>query len=657
MEKISICGLLFCSFISYGQYDNGFPFGKISYAELEMKNYPKDTAANAVVLNEFGEAYIDSDGDNNLVLEYHIKIKILKKQGLDQANFSISLYKDGSRKQFVKAVTASTFNLNNNQMKETKMDKAAIFDENYSEAWDVKKFTLPEVQVGSVLDIKYVLESPFIFNFWPWKFQSDSPKIRSEFWARIPGNYVYNTTLQGYLELNKNESTILKDCFTPGGGMNADCVWGKYAIDNVPAFVEEDYMTAKSNFISAINFELSQVNHFDGRVVKYTKSWPDVDHELQTHEDFGTQIKKANKLLEDEIIKIVGSETEAIKKANIVYGYIKYLYSWNGNFGKYAELGVKKALETKKGNVGDINLSLVAALQVVGLNADPVMIATRNNGVPHEIHPVLSDFNYVVAQVNFGDIKYLLDATEKLLPFGVLPERCLNGNGRLISKDINESGWVSSQPREKQKKQLIMELKLEEDEIFRGNLLITSYGYEAFDKRTAILSDGGIQEYEKKFREGLRDLSILGYAIENLEDLSKPLIEKMKIEISLAASNPSIIYFNPFMIDRWETNPFKTLERHYPVDFGAPLESTFMLTLEYPERYVVEELPSNAAISLPLKGGRYLFNLTNLGNKISMTSIINLAKTVYAPSEYQALREIFSRIVQLHQSQIVFKKK
>ena len=78
VEKISICGLLFCSFISYGQYDNGFLFGKISYAELEMKNYPKDTAANAVVLNEFGEAYIDSDGDNNLVLEYHIKIKILK---------------------------------------------------------------------------------------------------------------------------------------------------------------------------------------------------------------------------------------------------------------------------------------------------------------------------------------------------------------------------------------------------------------------------------------------------------------------------------------------------------------------------------------------------------------------------------------------------
>lgn len=656
MKKIVVGLLLVCPLFSFGQYDNGFPFGKITYAELDMKNYSKDTSANAIVLNEFGEAYIDSDGENNLVLEYHIKIKILKKQGLDQANFSISLYKDGSRKQFVKAVTASTFNLSNNQMKETKMDKVAIFDENYSEAWDVKKFTLPDVQVGSVIDIKYILESPFIFNFWPWKFQSDIPKIRTEFWARIPANYVYNTTLQGYLDLAKNESTIIKDCFTPGGGMKADCVWGKYAMENVPAFVEEDYMTAKSNFISTINFELSQVKHFDGRVDNYTKSWPDVDNELRSHQDFGSQIKKADKLFGDRLKAVMGIETDPILKATLIYDYIKNWFTWNENLSKYTEMGVKKAFENKKGNVADINLSLVAALQSAGLNADPVMMATRQNGVPHELHPVMSDFNYVIAHVNFGDSKFLLDATEKLLPFGVLPERCLNGKGRLISKKVEESGWVDIKPREKLKKNLIMNLKLDEDDVFRGDLTITSFGYEAFDKRTKIVLEG-VQEYEKKFQTGLNEVNISDYAIENLEDISKPLIEKMKLATSLGVSNPSTIYFNPFMIERWETNPFKSTERKYPVDFGAPLETTFLLTLEYPERFVVEELPANAAIGLPLNGGRYLFNLTNLSNKVSMTSIVNLTKTVYSPGEYAALRELYNRIVQLNQSQIVFKKR
>ncbi|MBK5278133.1 MAG: transglutaminase domain-containing protein [Bacteroidia bacterium] len=654
INSIVISLLLSYPLIAFAQYENGFPFGKYTYAELEMKDYPSDTSAIAVVLNEFGEASIDSAGDNNLVLEYHIKIKVLKKSGVDQGNFSISLYKEGVKKQFVRSVFASTYNLSNGQPKEIKMERSAIFNENYNENWDITKFTLPDVQVGSMLDIKYILESPFIFNFWPWKFQTDIPKMKTEFWARIPANYVYNTTLIGYLDLTKNESTIIKDCFTPGG-RKADCSLGKYAMENVPAFVEEDYMTAKSNFIAAINYELSQVKHFDGRVDNYTKSWPDVDSELRTHQEFGVQIKKASKLLEDQLGTVLGAEIDPLKRATLVYQYIQSWYSWNGNYSKYTEDGVKKAFDTKKGNVGDINLSLVGALQSAGLNADPVMLATRTAGVPNEIHPVMSDFNYVVAHVNLGDTKYLLDATEKLLPFGMLPERCLNGKGRLISKDASESGWVELKPLQKQKKSLMVNLKLEEDDAFHGTLIITSFGYEAFDKRTKILSEG-LQEYEKEFHNRLSEMSISEYTIENLEDLSKPLIEKMKVETGLSVSNPSTIYLNPFIVERWEANPFKSTLRQYPVDFGAPLETTFLLSLEYPEKFVVEELPANVAVTLPQNGGRCLFNVTNLNNKISMSSIINISKTVYSAGEYHALRELFNRIVQLHQSQVVLKR-
>ncbi len=655
MYRISLLLFLTSPIFSSAQKDNGFPAGS-TYSELEMTSYPADTSANAVVLNEFGEASIDNDGDNNLLLEYHVKIKILKKAGVEQANFIINLYKDGSQKQFVKAISASTFNLNNKQLKEIKMEKTAIFNERFNENWEVAKFTLPDVQVGSVLDVKYTIESPFIFNFWPWQFQSDIPKVRSEFWARIPANYVYNTTLQGYLDLTKSESTIVKDCYTPGGGLMADCTLGKYEMKNVPAFVEEDFMTAKSNFIASINYELSQVRRFDGRVDNYTKSWPDVDHELRTHQEFGGQIKKASNVLEDIVKQKLGTETDPIRKANLIYNYIKSTYTWNDNNGKYTENGVKAAFDSKKGNVSDINLSLVGALQAAGLNADPVMLSTRQNGSPQELHPVMSDFNYVVAHVNFGDSKVLLDATEKLLPFGMLPERCLNGKGRLVSKNIEESGWVELKPQEKQKKNMLLNLTLDDDDTFRGSLTITSNGYEAFDTRTRMRSEG-VKEYEAAFEKGLSEMTISDYSIENLDDLSKPLIERMNVESSLEVSNPSTIYLNPFMVERWERNPLKSEQRLYPVDFGAPLETTFMLTLDYPEKFVVDELPTNAAIALPLKGGRYLFSANNFSNKISLTSIINLSKTVYSSGEYTALRELFNRMVQLQQSQIVFKKR
>ncbi len=57
------------------------------------------------------------------------------------------------------------------------------------------------------------------------------------------------------------------------------------------------------------------------------------------------------------------------------------------------------------------------------------------------------------------------------------------------------------------------------------------------------------------------------------------------------------------------------------------------------------------------KDGILLFNISNQSGKVMVTSIINLTKVVYSSTEYHSLKELFSRIVDTHQSQIVFKKR
>lgn len=643
------------SFLSVAQFTNGFPFGSITYEELGMKSYSKDTSAHAFVLNEFGEAYIDSDGANNLLLEYHVRIKILSKQGLDQANFEISLRKGEGGKETIRMVEASTYNLVDNKIKETKMTKSQVFTSSINQYWDEYKFTLPDAVVGSVLEVRYILESPFIFNFYPWKFQSDIPKVQSEFWARIPGNYIYNMSIKGFLKLNKNESSLVSDCFTPGP-YNADCALYKYNISNIPAFKEEDYMTAKSNFISAINYELSEIRHFDGRVVKYTKSWKDVDKEMNQDEDFGLQIKKARNTWEDNVATISSTEQDPVKKAKAIFNMVKNWFVWNDHYGKYAESGTKKAFDSRKGNIGDINLSLIGALQEAGLPASPVILATREAGLPNQLYPIISEFNYVVAYLELDGEKFLLDATEPLLPFGVLPERCLNGKGRLIGKNEEQSTWVDITPREKQKRQIELSLKLDGQK-FAGTMTVRSFGYEAFDKRNAIKSEGSLEKYKEKLETNSDDFVMLNYEIENQNDLNQPLIEKFQVETSLDSTDPNTIYLNPFFVGRWKKNPFVSNERSFPVDFGAPMETTFLLNLEYPDTYEVDDMPQGTALVLPQNGGRYLFNVTNPSNKISMTSIINLSKVVYSSVEYHNLKELFNRIIDTQQSQIVFKKR
>lgn len=646
------------SFILAGaQNNNGFPLGNVTVEQLQMKVYPKDTSANAVLLDEFGEAYIDNGGDNNLILEYKAKFKILSKTGLEEANFRIPLYKNGSRKQFIQKITATTYNLSNNSIVATKLNpKEDVFTTEVSEHWNEISFTLPAVVVGSVFEVSYKLESPFLFNFWPWKFQSHLPKVRSEYWAKIPGNYVYNIAFKGFLQLSLNQSSIVKDCFTPGDGRyKAECALYKYMIKDVPAFIEEDFMTAKSNFISSIDYELSEIRFFDGRVEKYTKTWKDVDSELINDETFGKQIKKARNLHEKKVLALVSTITDASQKAKVVYEYIRNWYRWNGDYGKYTSQDVKNSFEKQEGNIGDINLALIGALQAAGLNADPVILATRDFGLPHQLFPIISEFNYVVARIENSD-PVMLDATEVLLPYGMLPERCLNGKGRLISKVVEESRWVDIRPSQKKIKKILLDLTLEND-AFKGLLTITSSGYEAFEKRTKIIDAGSEQAYFQRIQSTFHEIVLSDYKVDNFKDPDQPLVETFGFEMKVDQMGAKKLYLNPFLIDRWQNNPFRSNQRFYPVDFGAPVESTFHLTLNFPPQYFIEENLANSAYTLPGNGGRFLLNATSLENKLSVTSIITLNKMVYTSNEYYSLKELFNRIIESQNSQIVFSQK
>lgn len=650
LMKILLLFVLF-PFVVFAQTGSSFMFGAITYADIEMKEYPKDTAAAALVLNEFGDTYIDNSSPYNLKLEYHIKIKILKREGFEQANYEIPIRVNGSEKESVTDIQASTFNLDNNSIKESKLVSKNIFTENRNKYWDFKKFALTDVRIGSIIEIRYTLESPFIYNWRTWEFQSDIPKVSSEFWAKIPGNYSYNIDLRGPLKLSKNKFETIKDCFTVGSG-KADCSFVMYAMNDIPAFKEEEYMTAKDNFLSALNFELIEIKGFNGVVTKYTEEWSDADRKLQNHENFGSQIKQARKLWSDQVQSLTKEQTDPLAKAKLVFNEIKKYYLWNDTYGSFTDLGAKKAYQLGKGNIADINLSLVGALQSAGISAEPAMLSTRKNGIPIMLHPVLSGFNYVIARVTIGADQYWLDATDPLHPFGFVPERCLNGKVRVVGKI---SGWVDLKVKDKDKKITELYLSANKNGDMGGTLKITHFGYDAFDQRKKYFSFTSVEEYRKAQAKTLNNFEILSYSCHAVDSLDKPLIEKFDILFTEKVDN-DLLYFSPFVVGQWKKNPFRSAERSYPVDFGAPLEEITMLKLDYQNLFTVDELPKSSSISLPQSGGRYFFSVSNFNNEIQMTSNLTLNKPVYSSDEYHYLKEFFSRVIQTQNSQFVLKR-
>ncbi len=655
--KTTFLTIVIVSLVSVLARAQDFPFGAVSLNVLNMKKYDRDTAAGAVVLQEFGEASIDNGDGYHLIFKYHVRIKILNKNGLGQANLEIPLYKqDNNRYEKIIGIKASSFNFENGRVREEVLQDKDIFTENRNKFYNIKKFAIPNIREGSVIEISYTMDSPFVYNFRPWKFQSDIPKIESEFWASIPGVYRYSITLKGFQELSKNESIIVKNCLGMGaGGYSADCAIMKYGMKNIPAFVEEDYMTSKNNFISSIHFELSEIRHFDGRIDKVTKEWKDVEQELRQDMQFGGQLKRG-KDLSEEIKKLVENELDELTKAKKVYEFIKGWYLWNDTYGKYSELGIKKAFDEKTGNVGDINLSLVAALRFAGLDVEPVILSTRTNGVVTELFPVLTDFNYVIAKVTIGDKTYLADATDKFYPFGLLPERCLNGKGRVLGD--RSSYWIDLKPAASGRTISLLTLKLGNDGVMRGSLQTTYSGYAGVNRREEISAYASPEAYIKELKSNLNQIEITGFELKNPDDFQKPVILKLEIEIT-AFDNLQVanFIFNPYILDKWSGNPFKSNERMYPVDFGAPIERTTILQLEYPSDFKIVNIPENLSLSLPNSGGRYILETKNIDNKLTMNNFLSINKTVFSSAEYHYLKELFSRILQVQNGELIFQKK
>jgi hypothetical protein len=74
--KLTISLFLLLAFFSRAAAQD-FPFGEYDAKAMAMTSYDKDTTAHAVVLREFGNAFMVNDDILTINFIYHVKIKLL----------------------------------------------------------------------------------------------------------------------------------------------------------------------------------------------------------------------------------------------------------------------------------------------------------------------------------------------------------------------------------------------------------------------------------------------------------------------------------------------------------------------------------------------------------------------------------------------------
>lgn len=630
-----------------------FSFGDISANDLAVTSFAGDKNAHAVVLKEEGNYYFDL-GTNRIVLvkEYHAKIKILDKEGFDKGTISIPYYRGTNGSESVENIRAITHNGD----RKTSVLPGAIYDKGLNERWSEKTFTFSDIREGSILEYTYKIISPFISGFNGWVFQSDIPKLYSEFNARVPGNYRYNRALTGSLSLDVNDAKLLRECFrVPGAIQAADCEVLKYVMTNIPAFKEEDFMLAPTNYRSQIEFELSEHSRLDGVTERYTKSWDDVDDQFKNDRDLGRQLTKKG-FFERNVPEGLLSGKDELTRAKNIYDFVRDYYTWNGVKGIYTDVRVNEAWENRKGNVGEINISLINLLNVAGIKTDLMLISTRDHGLPKKTHPVMSDFNYVIARAVINDTPYLLDATDKFIPFGMLPFRCLNYYGRVM--DFKEgSSWrpiaVNEENKYSVRAQITLDPELQKASGIWDEL---TTGYEAVDRRKTI-HESKEEDYLSAIESRLSGaLRITDYELSEERSSEKIVSERLHFEIDQIFKDDAV-YLNPFLPRFFNSNPFQAETRQFPVDFGYERQYTYTVSIILPEGYGATNLPTASEYKLPNSKGLLKFESSRSGNNISLYFNLTLNSSVYSVNDYLELQTLFYKALDIQNNSLIIIKK
>jgi hypothetical protein len=647
-------------------------FGDIPIEDLKMTQYDKDSSAAAVVLADYGQSTIEyNQTEEQFVIKFERikRIKILTKDGLEYANFTIPLYHSGNDNEKISGLKAVTYNLENGKMIETKMKNDGIFNEKFDNNIDFTKVTLPNVKEGSIVEITYKVNSDFLFNFQDWDFQSEIPIVLSEYRARIPEYFNYDKYMQGYIPLTINEQTQTPNSINfvnkeREGDRTVQTTFTQQKLDfmenrfrwvseNSPAFKAEPYITSKSDYISKINFELSFTQFPNQPMKRYMGSWDDINKLFSESEDFG-KVVTSNGFLKRIADEVTAGIAEPEQKAIAIVNYLKQNVLWDGQNRKYLSQPLKKVLDEKKGSSAEINLLLASMLEKVGIEVYPVLLSTRDHGFVRETIPISSQFNYVICLAKIGDKSLLLDATEKLLPVGMLPERCLNGNGFAVSK--NGFQWVSLQSKTRSRIIANADLTLTPSADLIGKLQIDRSGYDALASRKKYFSKDEA-EYVKDFI-GTRSWDISKTEIENTKEIHEPIKEKYELAVSehiMTAGN--VLYLNPILLHKMDENPFKLEKREYPVDYSSPFERIFMCRISIPDGYQVDELPKPKVIALADNAGKYTYSVTQAGSVLNVISNFQINKSIFTQTEYPNLREFYNQVVAKQAEQIVIKKK
>jgi transglutaminase superfamily protein/uncharacterized protein DUF3857 len=629
---------LFCLFIAFAvfvvpaqaQKEDWLP---ITQHDLEMKQVPGNPGADAIQLY-----YADFINDQEQTEFFYTRIKVLNEKGKSHADVELVIPPEGA----ISGLKARTIQPDGKIMEFTGKPFQKTIVKTRGVKVLAKSFTMPEVNVGSIIEYKYKVQWPWIIVDNSWTIQHELYTVKESFRMKP-----YSGGLQGfengyqvaalYSHMPNNVKPVQK-----GGGYELD-------VENMPAFESEGYMPPEEDLKPQMRF--FYIGMGSSTADKFWqdagRKWNDeVEHFIGNRKEIGQASAQA-----------IGNETDPEQKLRKLYARAQQVRNLSYERER-TELELKKeniklnqnagdVLARGTGDREDITRLFVALARAAGFDASIVRVSNRQSKFFDKGLLSKRQLDTEIAVVNQAGKDVYLDPGTIFCPYGYLRWIRTSTQGIKLDKKGGVFVMAPAAPYDKATIRRIAEMVLDRDGNLAGTITVKFEGGDALEHRLDEFQTdeaGRKKDLEDELQGWLPTGAVIKLTkSEGWDSSDAPLIATFTVNMPGYASTAGKRLLVPaYLFQARQMDAFKHVDRKYPVYFPYAFGESDRVNITLPAGYTLENAPQEQTARLSYAGYQNLAQFD--GKQLITQRVLQVNGIFFRLEQYPEVKTFFGKV-------------
>jgi len=615
--------------------------------ELSMTSQSQVPGAAAVYL--FREEISD---DNMSMYSVYVRLKVLTERGKDYADVELAYGQDMT----VTDIAGRTIQPDGSSVEFSGKPYIKNIVRNKATTVQAKVFTLPAVQVGSILEYRYTwrysdrrLLSP------TWYVQQDLFMRKGHFlWKPFQSHgFQFVTGPDGNVEdriawawnLPPGQEVQVKKMRLPapgGGGGLVDLTNYELDVSDIMPLVQEENAPPMHSISQRVAFYYTGAKNSGEFWKAAGKNWSKQSNSFMD----------PGKLVKAEVARVITPSDPPDVKLRKIYADVMTLE--NTDFTRERDKreekvvkGVDDVLSEKGGSGSNLTLLFVSMARVAGFKANAAIVANRARRF---LWPALLQFGQLddyIAIVQVDGKDTFFDPAERYCPYGMLAWQHSGSQGVRQSESGSDFVNTPMMAYTKSQVQRVGDLTMQADGSVTGTLKYTWLGLPGLSWRQRFLRTD-LTELQRSLKVEIEEQLPKGLKIEQtslagVEDYEQPLVATYKVEGQVGEATATRLIVPSQLFETNAVQRFSAPDRTLPVDmhYGVRHLDAVRISLSAGMHWEAQPKPQSAVLK---QQAQYKTFSEQAGDSLTFRRVLDISEILYPVAEYGDLHDFFAKV-------------